>query len=146
MRFHVLFFWSVLGLQVVWPCMLRAGCAWFLISACCLRLCCAELMSCNTWFVHAWAFVRLLVSAWFSFTLDGWELLIGYTLFSVCDDERALHPLTCGLICLVLQLLVAFIDTGPVLLGWSLDIYPTSLVFTVPYICMDELLPPVLGC
>ncbi|KAL9400735.1 hypothetical protein Peur_004584 [Populus x canadensis] len=102
-------------------------------------------MSCKTWFVHALASVRLLVSAWFFFALDGWELLIGYTLFSVCDDERALHPLACGLFCLVLQLLVAFLDTGPVLLGYSLDICPTSLMFTILYIYMDELLPPVLG-
>jgi hypothetical protein len=51
--------------------MLRAGRAWFLVSACCLRRCFAELMSCKTWFVHAWASVRLLVSAWFFFYF-GW--------------------------------------------------------------------------
>jgi hypothetical protein len=56
-------------------------------------------------------------TAWFSSALDGWELLIGFTLFSVCDDERALHPLSCGLNCLVLHLLIAFIDIDPVLLG-----------------------------
>jgi len=49
----------------------------------------------------------------FSFNLDGWKLMIGYTLFSVGDDERALHPLACGLICFMLQLIVAFVDTGP---------------------------------
>jgi hypothetical protein len=71
--------------------MLRAGRAWFLVSA---------------WSLHG-----------LSFNLAGWELLIGYTSFSGCDDERALHALACGLICLVIQLLAAFIDIGPVLLG-----------------------------
>ena len=52
-----------------------------------------------------------------SFNLAGWKLLIGYGSFSGCDDERALHALACGLICLVIQLLAAFIDIGPVLLG-----------------------------
>jgi hypothetical protein len=37
-----------------------------------------------------------------SFNLAGWKLLIGYGSFSGCDDERALHALACGLICLVI--------------------------------------------
>jgi hypothetical protein len=57
-----------------------------------------------------------------------------------------LHALACGLFCLVIQLLAGFIDTGSVLLGWSLAICLHSLVFTIPCICMDELLPPFLGC
>jgi hypothetical protein len=71
--------------------MLRGGRAWFPVSA---------------WSLHG-----------LSFNLAGWELLIGYGSFSECDDERALHTLACGLICLVIQLLAGFIDTGPVLLG-----------------------------
>jgi hypothetical protein len=62
--------------------------------------------------VHGSSFLHGL-----SFNLAGWELLIGYTSFSGCDEERALHAHVYGLICLVIQLLAAFIDTGPVLLG-----------------------------
>jgi hypothetical protein len=67
--------WSVLGISV-WPCMLRGGRAWFPVSA---------------WSLHG-----------LSFNLAGWKLLIGYGSFSGCDDERALHALACGLICLVI--------------------------------------------
>jgi hypothetical protein len=47
---------------------------------------------------------------------------------------------------LVIQLLAAFIDIGPVLLGWSSDICLHTLMFTIPCICMGELLTPVIGC
>jgi hypothetical protein len=52
-----------------------------------------------------------------SFNLARRKLLIGYGSFSGRDDERALHALACGLICLVIQLLAGFIDTGSVPLG-----------------------------
>jgi len=71
--------------------MLRVGRAWFLVSA--------------------WSLYGL------SSNLAGWELLICYSSFSACDDVRALQAHACGLICLVIQLLAGFIDTGPVLLG-----------------------------
>ena len=97
--------------------MLWSGSAWFL-HFCLLPsslLCWADELS---YVVCAcMGFCTALVSVWSSFPLDGWELLIGFSLFFVCDDEKALHPLTCGLNCLVLQLLVAFIVTGTVLLG-----------------------------
>ncbi|KAH8479544.1 hypothetical protein H0E87_031579 [Populus deltoides] len=94
--------------------MLRAGRAWFLISAwvsCCPLFLVVSALICFGCNLDGPPLCMSLHGL--SFNLDGWELLIGYTSFSGCDDERARHALACGLICLVLQLLVAFVDTGP---------------------------------
>ena len=70
----------------------------------------------------------------FPFTFAEWELLIGYGLFSECDDERALRTLACGLICLAILLLAGFSchrSSGPRLIFSHLSIFSCVSLFLV---------------